>query len=115
MVNPVSGGHTPCGLSCLVGVPEKPGRGGLIDKSGDPVKDRPEKPHGIPRRIRRLVHHGREGLSLFLTADHQDGLLGGPQNGRPQCHVVIGRDRRTGGIDQGIIITDRKFNFTIIN
>ena len=115
MVNSVRGNHTHCGLCCPFGVPEKPGRGDVIDKPGDSVEDRPEKLPGIPQRVQRLIHHGCEGLSLFLTADHQDGLFGSPHNSRPQCHAVIGRDWHTDNMDQGIIVTDRKFNFTIIN
>jgi hypothetical protein len=114
MVNPVRGGHTPCGLRCLVGVPEKPGRGGIIDKPDDSVEDRPEKLHGILRRVRRLVHHGRECLSLFLTGDYQDGLLGSLHNGQPQCYAVVKRYWRICGIGQGIIVTYRKFNFSTI-
>ena len=115
MVNSVRGGHAPCSLYYPVGAPEKLGRSGVIDKPDDSVEDRPEKLHVILRTVRRLVHYGREDLSLLLTADHQDDLLGDPQNGRPQCHQVIGHDLHTGGIDQGIIVTDRKFYFTIIN
>jgi hypothetical protein len=87
----------------------------VINKPSDSVEDRPEKLHRIPSRIRRLVHHGCESLSLFLTADHQDSLLDGQQNGRPQYQAVIGHDRRNGGIDQGIVVIDRKINFAIIN
>ena len=91
MVNPVRGGHTPCDLCCLVGVPEKPVLGGIIDKPDDSVEDRQEELHGIPRSVRRLFLHGREGLSLFPPAYHQDGLLGDLQNGQPQCYTVMGR------------------------
>jgi len=114
MVNPMRGGHTPCSLYYPVGAPEKPGHGGVIDKPDNSVEDRPKKLHVILCMVRRLVHYGCENLSLFLTADHQDDLLGGLQNGRLQCHQVIEHDQHTSGIDQGIIVTDRKFNFTII-
>jgi hypothetical protein len=115
MVNPVRGGHIHFSLYYPVGAPEKPGRGGLIDKPDDSVEDRPEKLQVILCMVRRLVHYGCENLSLFLTADYQDDLPGGLQNGRPQCHQEIGHDRHISGIDQGIIVTDRKFNFRIIN
>ena len=35
--------------------------------------------------------------------------------GRTQYHAVMGRNRYKGGTDQGIVVTDRKFSFTIIN